>query len=242
MNLIIDAGNTRVKFYEVRDNTISEPNIYNYSNKDDISNYILKTQFNSAIISSVGEFDKNWENIVSQKAILFIKLTNNTPIPIKNNYATPETLGYDRLAAAVGAAAIFTSKNILVIDLGTAITYDIVSKNIFLGGAIAPGMSLRFKSLHDHTSKLPLLEATTEYSTPGRTTNDSILNGVISGIKNEIEGTIKSYEKEYSELITVITGGDMDFFAKIIKNGIFAEPKLIAKGLNNILNYNVEKS
>jgi type III pantothenate kinase len=242
MNLIIDAGNTRVKFYEVGDNTISEPNIYNYSNKDDISNYILKTQFNSAIISSVGEFDKNWENIVSQKAILFIKLTNNTPIPIKNNYATPETLGYDRLAAAVGAAAIFTSKNILVIDLGTAITYDIVSKNIFLGGAIAPGMSLRFKSLHDHTSKLPLLEATTEYSTPGRTTNDSILNGVISGIKNEIEGTIKSYEKEYSELITVITGGDMDFFAKIIKNGIFAEPKLIAKGLNNILNYNVEKS
>jgi type III pantothenate kinase len=117
-----------------------------------------------------------------------------------------------------------------------------VHKKLISGGAIAPGMQLRFKSLHSQTGNLPLLEPNTNFSVPGTTTIESILNGVIQGIKNEVEGTINSYQKEYSELITVITGGDMEFFAKIIKNGIFAEPKLIAKGLNNILNYNVEKN
>lgn len=242
MNLIIDSGNTRVKFFEVMHENISDPEIFNNSDYTNISNYLESIHVIKAISSNVGKTNQPWEKLIIKKAETFIKFDHNTSIPIKNNYRTPTTLGHDRLAAAVGAASLYKNSDILIIDFGTAITYDIVSKNTFLGGAIAPGMQLRFNSLHDHTSKLPLLQATKNYTTPGITTNDSILNGVISGIKNEVIGTIKTYQKEYSELITVITGGDMEFFDKIIKNGIFAEPKLIAKGLNNILNYNVEKS
>ncbi|PLX14797.1 MAG: pantothenate kinase [Salinivirgaceae bacterium] len=242
MNLIIDSGNTRIKFYEVSHNNISDPHIFLNKEENKIADFINTCPFEKVISSDVGNSIQKWEDAIIEKASTFIRLDHNTPIPIKNLYQSPQTLGHDRLAAAIGAVSIYPSKTLLIIDFGTAITYDIVHKNAFLGGAIAPGMQLRFKSLHNYTGNLPLLEPTEQYKVPGTTTNESILAGVIQGIKNEVEGTISSYQKEYSELITVITGGDMEFFAKIIKNGIFAEPKLIAKGLNNILNYNVEKS
>lgn len=242
MNLILDSGNTRLKIYSVSDQKINDPAIFKYEEQDSIINYLTQKEVDNAIISNVSKSDQDWEEIIIAKTHTYIKFDQHTPIPIKNNYKTPDTLGYDRLAAAVGAAALYPNKNILIIDFGTAITYDLVINNSFEGGAIAPGMQLRFKSLNQHTSRLPLLVPKQNFGIPGKTTEESILNGVIQGIKNEIEGTINSYQKEYSELITVITGGDMEFFAKIIKNGIFAEPKLIAKGLNNILNYNVEKS
>jgi type III pantothenate kinase len=242
MNLILDSGNTRLKIYSASDQIIYDPAVFNHNETDNIIKYLNKLEIKNAISSNVAESLQAWEKVITDKTDTYIKLDKHTPIPIKNNYKTPETLGYDRLAAAVGSAALFPHQNILIIDFGTAITYDLIINNSFEGGAIAPGMQLRFKSLNQFTSRLPLLKPKEDYEIPGKTTEASILNGVIQGIKNEVEGTINSYSKEYSKLITVITGGDMEFFAKIIKIGIFAEPKLIAKGLNNILNYNVEKS
>ncbi|HKK60785.1 MAG TPA: type III pantothenate kinase [Salinivirga sp.] len=242
MNLIIDAGNTRVKIYPAKNDKLEAPEIFSSSDDRLIQTHIKSLDFLHCIVSNVGITSPIWYDVLSAAKGGFIELKGHTPIPIKSQYRTPETLGYDRIANVVGADFLFPGQNILAIDAGTALTYDLVSNNNYLGGAIAPGMQLRFDALHQHTSRLPSLKYMQDYEVPGKTTKDSILNGVVEGIVNEIKGTINTYQKEYSDLITVITGGDADIFVKMIKNGIFAEPYLLAKGLNRILNYNVEKT
>ncbi len=242
MNLIIDAGNTRIKIYRAMDNRIAEPLIFTYNSQDEIESFLVNEPFQNTILSNVGNPNLSFISFLSKKSNVFINLNELTAIPIKNAYKTKETLGYDRLASAIGAAGIFPNENILVIDAGTAITLDIVAANTYLGGAIAPGLQMRFDALHKFTKRLPGLSYENDYNIPGQTTKESILCGCIEGINNEILGTITTYRKEYSGLKTVITGGDADIFVKKIKNGIFAEPYLLAKGLNRILNYNVEKN
>ncbi|ALO15306.1 Type III pantothenate kinase [Salinivirga cyanobacteriivorans] len=242
MNLIIDAGNTRVKIYPTQDDKVGTPAVFSSSDDRFIQAHIKSKDFLHCIVSNVGSKSPLWYDVLSVAKGAFIELNGHTPIPVKSQYRTPETLGYDRIANVVGADFLFPGQNILAIDAGTALTYDLVSNSVYLGGAIAPGMQLRFDALHQHTSRLPSLKYMPDYEVPGKTTKDSILNGVVEGIVNEIKGTINTYKKEYSDLITVITGGDADIFAKMIKNGIFAEPYLLAKGLNRILNYNVEKT
>ncbi len=242
MNLIVDAGNTRVKVFMVEEDKIIAPEVFASKDHSQINDFLASRDFTHCILSNVGDHSPSWSKVLSETNGIFIELNANTPVPISSRYKTPETLGYDRLANVVAADFLFPGGNILAIDAGTAITYDLISEGTFMGGAIAPGMQLRFGALDRYTSRLPRLEYSKEYDIPGKTTRDSILNGVIEGIANEIRGTINVYKKEYSDLLTVITGGDADIFAKMIKNGIFAEPYLLAKGLNRILNYNVEKT
>lgn len=242
MNLIIDAGNSRVKIYHTEGTDFTTTKIFASSDDKHIYDFLSKLKWENCILSNVGAYETDWINLLSEKSEIFLNLNSETPLPIKNLYETPETLGNDRLANAVGADYLYPGESVLAIDTGTAITYDLVVHHAYIGGAIAPGMQLRFDALHQHTKRLPLLDYYNDYEIPGKSTRDSILNGVIQGICNEIKGTINTYKEEYSGLIAVITGGDADIFAKMIKNGIFAEPYLLAKGLNRILNYNVEKT
>ncbi|HRF77340.1 MAG TPA: type III pantothenate kinase, partial [Chitinophagales bacterium] len=175
-----------------------------------------------------------------------LKFSQNTELPIVNDYATPATLGKDRLAAAVGSSAAFPGKNVLSIDAGTCIKYDFVrADNRYLGGGIAPGLVMRLKAMHNFTARLPLISLTPQMLVQqtlltGDSTTDSMLSGAINGALWEVEGAIAAYNAIYDDLHVIITGGDASFFELHVKSRIFARPNLVLEGLNTILKYNFD--
>jgi type III pantothenate kinase len=162
-----------------------------------------------------------------------------TPLPIKNNYATPKSLGKDRLAAAVGAWSLFPNQNSLSIDVGTAIKFDLINQaSEYIGGSISPGISLRFQSLHNFTAKLPLVQYKNSHPLIGFDTETSILSGVLNGINSEIDGLIELYKVQYPDLKIILSGGDSIYFENNLKSNIFAVSNLVQIGLNEILIFN----
>jgi type III pantothenate kinase len=169
-------------------------------------------------------------------------LSANTPLPIENRYLTKETLGKDRIAAVVGAYDLYPNQNLLVIDAGTAITYDFINeKGQYLGGNISPGIEMRFKALNYYTGKLPRVQPKEWNKLYGSTTEEAILGGVLNGVVFEVDKTIESFKEFYKNLKVIITGGDAEFFDNKLKNSFFVNFNLLALGLNRILEYNGEK-
>jgi len=167
---------------------------------------------------------------------------HTTLLLFKNRYSTPGSLGKDRLAGIAAAFDRFPKQDVLVIDAGTAITYDILtSGGEYLGGAISPGIRMRYKALHTFTGRLPLLEMEEEAQLIGDTTSASIHSGVLNGISSEAEGIIQRYLQQYPGLQIILTGGDYKYFDKQLKVKTFAAPNLVLEGLNIILSYNLEK-
>ena len=240
MNLIVDVGNTLVKFAIFKDGDLI------YNNSFELSEFkkqykSLKQDFPSlkkAIISSVGRLSKKQIDIIKND-LNVIELSSKTNLPFKNLYETPETLGVDRIALVSASVQKFPNKNVLIIDAGTCITYDfITSENHYLGGAISPGIRLRYKSLNNLTANLPLLKTEQPKSIIGNTTKTSIHSGVINGVINEIDGIINQYHENYSDLTVILTGGDTKFLSNQLKNTIFANSNFLLEGLNFILEYN----
>ncbi len=242
MKLVVDIGNSFTKLAvfkgeEIIDfQTIKKPEIKVLSKL--LSDF---PQISSSIISSVGAHDPQLTNILEEKGTT-IELTNNTPVPFINRYGTPQTLGKDRIAIASAATMLHPNQNTLIIDIGTCVTYDIIlSSREYLGGGISPGLEMRFKSLHNFTHRLPLInlpDANSNISMVGNSTKTSILSGVIVGLRAEVEHTINQYKKTYSPLITIISGGDYKYFEKLVKSNIFATPNIVVWGLKNILDFN----
>ena len=171
-----------------------------------------------------------------QKIIFFDK---NTKSPIINKYKSPETLGNDRLALATGGALLNKGNNILIIDAGSCITYDFVDKNeVYFGGAISPGIEMRFRSLNSFTDKLPLIKIQNYSKLIGRDTKESILSGVMNGVIFEVNSVISYYKKRFKSIKIIISGGDAIFLAKKIKSRIFVEPNFLLISLNQILLHN----
>ena len=241
MKLVIDWGNTLCKTAVFKDEKI----IYHSSVKQmDVNHWKLffkkHSGIRSVILSSVVNHPKEIVRFL-KKQYLFTELTSNTPLPLQNLYTTPETLGKDRIAAAVGANHLFPDTNVLVIDAGTCIKYDFVNRNNqYLGVAISPGIDMHLQALHEFTDKLPLVKQKKINTLTGRTTAESILSGVVNGSIEEMRGIIGQYQKQYRGIKIIITGGDADFFEKQLKTTIFAEPFLVLKGLNIILDYNAK--
>ena len=240
MNLIIDVGNSFVKL-AVFDNDIV---VYKKSClKSEFFNEIEEviSQFamiSNAIISSVGKFSDKELSILNKKFQVF-ELTHKTKIPFTNNYATPNTLGVDRIALVSAAAIQFPKKNVLIIDVGSCVTYDFINtKNEYLGGAISPGIELRYKSLHNFTDKLPLLSPETPSELIGNSTKSSIHIGVMQGVTLEIDGVITSFKEKYKELTIILTGGGAHYLVDSLKNDIFANSNFLLEGLNYILENN----
>ncbi|MEK7719224.1 MAG: type III pantothenate kinase [Bacteroidota bacterium] len=243
MNLVVDIGNSRTKLAiflkkELVDfRTVNELTIVQLEE-------IKKAypDIDRAILSSVSIADPQVVGYLKSGFIHFLELNYLTPVPIKNQYKTPHTLGLDRLAAAIGACELFPGKDLLVIDAGTAITFDLIENNgTFKGGNISPGLRSRFRALHEFTKKLPLLEETEEYPVIGQTTEEAIRAGVINGMVFEIDGTIDLFRENRPGLQPILTGGDAQFFERRLKNAIFVKFEITLIGLNRILEYNVEK-
>ncbi len=166
------------------------------------------------------------------------QLDASLSLPINNCYKTPQTLGVDRIAAVCGAFEIFPDRDCLVIDAGTAITYDFIDrKKNYMGGAISPGISMRFKALHTFTERLPLIAQTDNFDLIGDSTETCILSGVLNGVVQEMNGCIEQYRTAYPNLGVVLTGGHTLFFENKLKQPIFAARDLVLSGLNRILQH-----
>ncbi|MGB2316775.1 MAG: type III pantothenate kinase, partial [Flavobacteriaceae bacterium] len=140
---------------------------------------------------------------------------------------------------AAAATQQYPNTNTLIIDAGTCITYDFVDANSqYLGGAISPGLQMRYNALHNQTAQLPLLQPSDTNSYIGSTTDTSIHSGVVHGIVQEIQGVISTYSSDYLDLTVILTGGDANFLLKQFKISIFANSNFLLEGLNFLLDYN----
>ncbi|WP_323786970.1 type III pantothenate kinase [Psychroserpens sp.] len=242
MNLIIDVGNTLVKLAVFQDNVLFEKFVtphdgFLISIRKVLNKYPI---ISKGIISSVGKL--NEEDVLAVASEIDILVLNSeTKQPFENLYKTPKTLGVDRIALVSASVQQFSNSNVLIIDAGTCITYDFINtENEYFGGAISPGIRLRYKSLHNLTANLPLLESKLPESIIGNTTDSSIHSGVVFGVLKEIDGVINDYKEKYSDLTVILTGGDTNFLSKQLKNGIFANSNFLLEGLNFILEYNTQ--
>lgn len=239
--LVIDFGNTLVKAAVFCDGDIVEMTTGPSLSIVAVETFLARYHPEHAIFSSVVAIPADVHAFLDNNFNL-IELTDLTPVPVNNLYKSPETLGKDRLAVAVAVKGMFPGKASLVIDAGTCVTFDFVDETgCYHGGGISPGINMRFKALHTFTQRLPLVKHQNFEGLSGATTEASILSGVLNGIVAEFDGIIREYHKKYEGLKVVVTGGDMNFFAKKLKSNIFATPNLVLRGLNEILKFNVKQ-
>ena len=242
MNLCIDQGNSSTKVAIFKQYELVENFYFETFDTNEVSNLLRNFQIKNTIFSSVSVENNEIIDFIDKQSNFFIKLNYTTQLPITNLYKTPETLGNDRLAAIVGAATLKPNNDILVIDAGTAITYDFIDAfGNYVGGNISSGLSMRLKALHEFTKKLPLVKAEIESPFLGDTTNSAILSGALNGIIFEMDGYINTLKIKYPQLSIFLTGGSTFYFDTKLKNAIFAEKNLVLIGLNRILQYNVQK-
>jgi type III pantothenate kinase len=241
MNLIVDAGNTFVKLAVFdKDSMLS----YQQLPLEDFC-LAAKKVFDDhpgirrAIVSSVTHLDKRGMDVLHVFCPVHV-LGKNSQVPFKNSYATPQTLGVDRIALATAAFYHNPHGNTLVVDAGSCITYDMVNDyGEYLGGAISPGLRMRYLAMHNQTTRLPLLEpAVEEVDFIGNSTDNSMHSGAINGLCLEIDGMIGLYESRFPHLTVILTGGDAQFLSKRLKSTIFANSKFLLEGLNYLLEYN----
>ena len=239
MILIIDIGNTRIKSAVFESNTLIKSAIFLNENFHTAIKNILNENKKIAIlvVVSVGKLEKiNFESFSNRVKVYFI--SKESSFPFQNNYTTPTTLGIDRMVLSAGAVLQFPNKNRLIIDAGTCVTYDFVDENnIYQGGAISPGIRLRYEAMYNHTAKLPLLTLEEPETLIGNSTNQSLHSGVINGLTFEIEGYIDSLMSKNGNFIIILTGGDANFLAKRLKNTIFANSNFLLESLNNLYQY-----
>lgn len=241
MNLIIDIGNTRVKLATIENNEVQQRWLWPVLEEEKLLRLIARKKIQQIALSSTRGIDKPMLKRL-QKKIPVLLLDAKTPLPIVNSYKTPKTLGKDRLAAVVAANDLYPNKNCLVIDAGTCITYDLITKRgEYLGGGISPGVDMRFKAMNEFTAKLPLVKRKIAVELIGNTTDTALRSGGALGVVFEVEGFIKAYRKRFSPLTVLFTGGDADFFVKSLKTKIFVHNNLVLLGLNKILKHNAGK-
>ena len=234
--LIIDFGNTLQKLAIYDGRKMLEKQVFQDIKPNDLQTFISeKGRFGAIIFSSVAHPSPEIESILRNNART-VFMDENTHLPIKNLYHTPETLGKDRLAAAAGVHALFPGRNVLSIDAGTCITYDFLTSNAeYLGGGISPGIQMRFRAMNAFTGRLPLVEPEEFSELIGKDTKRSMLSGVLNGIIEEITGITRRYSEQYNDVKVVITGGDHEYLHNKLKINIFAVPDLVLLGLNEIL-------
>jgi type III pantothenate kinase len=243
MNLSIDLGNTYAKTGLFSEGKLVQTNWkLTYG---ELVDYVQSIRPQRIMVSSVSYSEEQLKDEFSKITTDIYLLKSTTPVPLIKLYDTPETLGADRVAAAIGGKVLYPRNNCLVIDMGTCITYDLVdSEDNFHGGIISPGVRMRFKAMNTFTKRLPLLEPDgIPDGIPeliGKNTKHAMQSGVMNGLLAEINGLIEAYDKVLTNINVIFCGGDASYFANRIKYPNFVVPELVLIGLNRILEYNVE--
>jgi type III pantothenate kinase len=199
-------------------------------------------RINRAIISTVRNTPEFIIDLATHGIPYVHVLSHHTKLPFKNEYETPETLGPDRIAVVAGAFHMYPGRNVLIIDAGTAVTYDYLAGKSYLGGNISPGLSMRFKALHRFTGKLPLGSTLEKYYSPGKNTLEAVTAGVTDGLIYEINEYIRLFQEKNIDFMVVLTGGDSGYLKDKISYKINYQPDLVLAGLNYILEYNAKET
>ncbi|MFY0482615.1 type III pantothenate kinase [Flavobacterium sp. PLA-1-15] len=242
MILTVDVGNTRIKSAVFEKSIILEQFVFDKKELQKKIEIILKKypKTTDLVVASVGNVSKD-DFLAFGEDIKINFITHQDVFPFQNRYETPHTLGIDRMVLSAGAVLEFPNQNRLVIDAGTCITYDFIDdEDNYLGGAISPGIRLRYESLHNYTAKLPLLTIENPEDFIGDSTNQAIHSGVVNGVVNEIDGFINQYKERYSKFTIILTGGDAVFLAKRLKNTIFANSNFLLESLNHTFQYKIK--
>jgi type III pantothenate kinase len=239
MKLIADIGNTLVKIALFEKDEMVFLKVFSLVEDDSIAKAISEySLISSCWLAAVREIPPGISKALPHDMPIN-KLDYQTRLPFSLHYATPETLGSDRIAAVAAAYGRFPGQNVLVIDMGTCITYDLItSKGDYLGGGISPGIQMRFKAMHHFTGRLPLAFPIDHAKLIGKSTEGSLQSGVMNGVEAEIEGIISKYGAVYEDLTVLIGGGDNKYFDKQLKNNIFAASNLVIEGLKVISEFN----
>lgn len=241
LNLIIEQGNTATKIAVFDHERMLISSVYENLGESDLISLFEKYSLVNGILSTVSEFDDKLIAFLGSHLKIFHCLNEHLQLPVDISYDTPKTLGKDRVAAVVAANYLQPNKNVLVIDAGTAITYDVIeSSGNFIGGNISPGMTTRFRALNQFTKRLPMVTEREDIPILGTSTETAILGGVVNGIIYEMDGYITDLRSKYPDLFVFLTGGHSFYFERRLKNSIFAAINLVLIGLNRILEYNVE--
>jgi type III pantothenate kinase len=241
MILTIDVGNTQIKSAVFEQDTLIEKFVFLLSDFQISIEKILKKfdKISVLVISSVGKLENDALNVFSDKVKIYV-INRDKVFPFVNNYATPNTLGIDRAVLASGAVLQYPNQNRLVIDAGTCVTYDFIdAQNVYHGGAISPGIRLRYEAMHNYTAKLPLLELEEPENLVGNSTKESMHSGVVNGLTFEIDGYIDGLKSQNENFIIILTGGDANFLAKRLKNTIFANSNFLLESLCYLYQYQI---
>lgn len=239
MNLAIDIGNTRVKIGVFDQDRLLQYDVVEKLTLNYLTTWLTNHSIKNIIYCTVGKvLDQTVQAFLEQHALF---LDAQTPIPVINHYQTPATLGKDRLAAVVGAFALFPEDNCLVVDAGSCMTCEVLKKGgHYLGGNISPGIKMRLKAMHQFTAALPLIEPGDSPSWIGNSTETALRNGAQLGAVLEVAAFVDYLEALYGDFRVIITGGDAEYFAKNLKREIFVHQNLVLEGLNQILKHNVD--
>lgn len=238
MNAVVDVGNSFIKIGLFDNDKLVLKTTT--KTRREVVDFIKEHKPSHIIVSSVNLQGEEILKNLNKKENNVLVFDTRTQIPITNDYQSPETLGRDRLAGAVGANFIYPNQNCLILDAGTCIKLDFIrSDGSYLGGSISPGIMMKFKALSTFTSRLPLIEPEGDAELIGRSTYQSIMSGVLNGTLAEVQGMIDAYSENFQQLKIIICGGDAKFFETRIKGTIFVIPELVLIGLNRILQHNV---
>ncbi|GAB3270431.1 type III pantothenate kinase [Larkinella harenae] len=243
MNIAIDWGNSAIKAGFFEKDVLQE--VYSQLSVEALQELIQKTVPGAVVISSTSRSpDQLRQQLSLPSSTFWLAVDGNTAVPLEKRYDTPNTLGTDRIASAIGAKVRFPNDACLVIDLGTCVTYDYVDANsVFHGGMISPGFRMRFRAMHSFTERLPLVEPDERRpSLLGKNTRQAMQAGVVNGLLAELNGIIDAHRHEHPNISVLICGGDASFFESSLKPPIFVVPELVLIGLNRILQYNVDFS
>ena len=238
MNLTLDIGNTQSKLAVFNNSLVVVKTFDSEFINDEIDDFLLLyPSIKNLIVCSVTDITLNLEKY-NFNNVHFVSSSSN--IPFENLYLSKDSLGNDRIALVSSASISYPGKNVLIIDAGSCITYDFINdKNQYLGGAISPGLKMRYKSLNEFTSKLPLVSLESSDKLIANQTIDSINVGVANGVVFEIEGFVRQYLSEYDNLTVILTGGNSDFLSNQLKISIFANQNFLLEGLNNLIKLNI---
>ncbi len=251
MILAIDIGNTNVEFGFVQNKNLIKS--YKLSSKiektvDDwlldihtflnIENKTIKDTVISSVVPSVEKKISLAVNKLFGKKPLIIGKDLN--IPIKNNYNNPQEVGIDRLVNTFSAIKK-ANPPVIVIDLGTAITFDVINeKGEYEGGAIFPGIESSINCLFSRTAKLPAVEIDKPQNIVGKTTTDSIKSGIYFGYCSLIEGMINKFEKKLNKKFNIIlTGGNSKLISNCISIKHLLDEYLAMEGIYLIYEHNL---
>ena len=240
MNLLADFGNSQIKLalYDGANFVVQQT----FKNGDAWETVLPQWKkdytISGGILSNVGVLSD--QEILDRVQISgFLPLKSFAKLPFAIDYKTPETLGDDRLALAAAAAKYYPNRNTLIVDLGSCITFDFCTADgVYSGGAISPGLHMRYRAMHEFTGRLPLLQPSVPESIQGTSTSGALHAGVYHGIWGEILHQYRTYSTSHANVLLILTGGDASILPKTLKNTIFAEPNFLLEGLCYILQLN----